>query len=86
MRRLAQAYVDGRGVARSYARALYWGLLAKAAGDPAAGPILDGLEKRMAAAPAATQALWRDIEMRARQEATEAWINGNLPARLSKKN
>jgi hypothetical protein len=84
MRRLAQAYVDGRGVARSYARALYWGLLATAAGDPAARTILDELDVRMENAPAATQALWRDLEMRAREAATETWINGDLPSRLSR--
>ena len=82
LRAAAAQYLSGRGQARSYEFAAAMAMLAAAAGDPEATDILSVIDERVRLAGPSAQTAWAEIEAEASRQATETWINLDLPARF----
>ena len=83
--RAAKAYGSGELAVRSYEKALTYALLADAAGEVGARPLLDRIERQLTR-DAATRTAWGDTVSRARDAATSLWISGGLASALASAN
>ena len=82
VRAQALAHLRGSGAVRSYARAYYWALLGKAAGDQAAASIADEIETRMRHRGPAAATAWQAAADQARTDALAHWLAADYPATL----
>ena len=79
---VAKAYESGVGAVRSYERALGYALLADAAGEVGARPLLNRIERRLNATEASREA-WSAAIDTARERASDRWIAGGMAAALA---
>lgn len=80
LRDRAAASLDGAGVPRDYAGAVYWATLGAAAGDAGSGLFLARIEGRMDRL--LDPAPWRAARAAAEARALRDWVAADLPARL----
>lgn len=85
VRALALAHLRGSGAVRSYARAYYWALLGKAAGDPAATSIASEIETRMRHRGSDAAIAWQIAADQSRTDALAHWLAADYPASLAGK-
>lgn len=83
VRSRALAHLRGRSAVRSYARAYYWALLGKAAGDQAAASLADEIETRMRHRGEEAAMAWDAAAEQARAEALVHWLTADYPAKLA---
>jgi len=81
----ALAHLRGSGAVRSYARAYYWALLGKAAGDQAAASIAGEIETRMRHRGPDAATAWQAAADQARTDALAHWLAADYPATLAGK-
>jgi hypothetical protein len=81
----ALAHLRGSGAVRSYARAYYWALLGKAAGDQAAASIAGEIETRMRHRGPDAATAWQAAADQARTDALAHWLAADYPATLARK-
>ena len=85
VRAKALAHLRGSGAVRSYARAYYWALLGKAAGDQAAATIAGEIETRMRRRGPDAATAWQAAADQARTGALAHWLAADYPATLAGK-
>ena len=85
VRAQALAHLRGSGAVRSYARAYYWALLGKAAGDPAATSIASEIETRMRHRGSDATITWQIAADQSGTDALAHWLAADYPASLAGK-
>ncbi len=84
LRALALAHLTGKGAARSYATAYVYALLADAAGDVGAAPLISEIEARFDGRGEEVAEAWRDLSFVLQGNAIALWMANDLGTRFGR--